>query len=94
MSDHIPEKLRKFINMAFGDKPRALADALGIDRSNVYKWLEGRELRSSMIAGLFELGLSIDWLVDRRAVGTESMFADNENGKKLHEIYHAKDESA
>lgn len=79
--------------MAFGGKPRGLADALGIDRSFVYKWLEGREIRSSAIMALFELGLSIDWLVDRRTVGTKGMFADNENGHRLNELYHGKDEA-
>ncbi len=92
MSNQIPEKLRTFINMAFDGKAASLATALHIDRTLVYRWLDGREIRSSVLGALLKLGLSIDWLLDEDSVGTTGMFADNEKGRKLRMRYFEADE--
>lgn len=60
-----------------------LAEDLGITPPSVSAWMRGGDIRSTQLAKLLEIGLSINWLLDPLNTDPRQMFANNEAGREL-----------
>ncbi|MBN9400282.1 MAG: helix-turn-helix domain-containing protein ['Candidatus Kapabacteria' thiocyanatum] len=85
MSSKIPLKLRMFLEVAYGGQVKDMADALKVSKSTVYRWLDGKDISTTFLSDLLELGLDISWLVDRNDFDMSRMLADNDSGRRLRE---------
>lgn len=85
MSSKIPLKLKMFLEVAYGGQSKDMADALKVNKSTVYRWLDGKDISMAYLSDLLELGLDISWLLDRNDYDMSRMFADNECGRRLRE---------